>query len=216
MRKYFIIGMLLVFALPSCITIIQSLVTQDNIVADDRLAGTWIGVDSKNITVQKIMDSKLRPTSAELAKHDYTKADSLFFTKFYFISFQENNLNYELLAGLVKINGEYYLNLKSLRCLDNKGEEAYELEGNKFQSTSTIARLEWRTNNSLNINFFNGDHIKEIILNGKARIGYEYDSLFGSFVITASSKELEKFLEKYGNNESLFKKGTTINLVRKL
>jgi hypothetical protein len=208
--------MLVVFFLSSCVTIIQSLVTQDNILTDDRIVGTWTGVDSKNIVVQKIMDSKRRPSAAELAKHDYTKADSLFFTKFYFVSFRENNLNYELLAGIVKINGEYYLNLNPLKCSDNNGKEVYELDGNKFLQTSTPARLEWRTNNSLDINFFNGDYIKEIILNGNARIGYEYDSLFDTFVITASSKELEKFLEKYGNNESLIKKGTTINLVRKL
>ena len=47
-----------------------------------------------------------------------------------------------------------------------------------FDQKESTEIKEWRTDNSLNINFYNGDHIKEIVLNGNARIGYEYDSLF--------------------------------------
>ena len=113
------------FFLSSCVAILQSLVTQDNIVTDDRIVGTWTGFDSKNIMVQKFMESKFRPSAAELDKHDYTKADSLFYTKSYIVSFSENNLNYKLIGGIAKINGEYYLNLKPIECLDNNDKEAY-------------------------------------------------------------------------------------------
>lgn len=216
MKKYSIISMLLALFLSSCVTVIQSLVTQDNIVTDDRVVGTWAGSDSKMIMVQRMMDTKFGPSEADLAKHDYTKADSLFYTKIYVVSFRENNLNYTMLAGIVKIKGVYYLSLKPLECLDNNGKESYELDGNKFLSTSTIARLDWKTNNVLAIIFFNGDQIKKISMNGNVRINYEYDSLFDTFAITASSAELQKFLEKYGNNENLMKEATTISLVRKL
>ena len=83
------------------------------------------------------------------------------------------------------------------------------------KETSTIAKLEWKNNNSLIIHFLDGDYIKQIVLNGNARIKHEYDPLFGTFAITASSDELEQFVEKYGNNENLFKGGNTIILTRK-
>ena len=127
------------------------------------------------------------------------------------ISFREKNLDYSWFAGIVKIKDQYYLNLGPGECLSSSGKEAYGLG----KSTSSIAKLEWKNNNSLVLHFLNGDYIKEIVLNGMARIRHEYDPLFDTFVITASVRELEQFLEKYGNNESLFKGGSTIILRRK-
>jgi hypothetical protein len=144
----------------------------------------------------------------------YTPNDSVFYTKHYVISFREKNLNYTWVAGMVKINDQYYLNLEPEECLNNNGKEEYNLNG--LLSTVSIAKLEWKNNNSLVLYFLNGDYIKEIVLNGQARIKHEYDPLFGTFVITASSQELEQFLEKYGDNESLFKGGNTITLTRKI
>lgn len=215
MRVSLIAGILLLMTLSSCVTLLQELVTQDNIVTDDRVAGEWTGSDSKKFLVQKIMNSKFKPAIEELDRHDYTKADSLFFTKLYVISFRENNLDYWFLAGIVKINDQYYLNFSPQECLNDRHKEAYQLEGQSFQNTSSIAKIEWKNNNGLSFHFLNGDRIKEIILNGNARISYEYDRLFDNFVITASSKELEAFLEKYGNNVSLYKGGNTIDLIRK-
>jgi len=194
---------------------LQSLLTQDNIVTDDRVAGQWVNNDSKSFLVQKIMDSKFKPTTQELDKHDYTRADSLFFTELYVISFRENNLDYSWFCGLVRIKDQYYLNFEARECLNALKKESYTLEGQKFFTTFTIAKLEWKGKNELSLHFLNGDRIKKIILDGKARINHEYDPLFDTFVITASSKELEQFLERYGNTESLYDGGITLNLVRK-
>ena len=215
MRICFSTGILLLFTLSSCITILQGLITHDNIVTDSRLPGKWMTTDSTSFIVQKIMDSKFKPTLEELNRHEYTKADSLFFTKLYVLSFRENNLNYSWFAGIVKIHEQYYINLAPEDCLNDSFEEAYRLDGQSFLNTSSIAKLEWKNNNELSLNFLNGDKLKEIILNGNALIAYEYDPLFDSFVITASSNELEKFLEKYGDNEYLYKGGRIINLRKK-
>jgi len=215
MRIFLIAGVAVLLSLTSCVTLLQSLLTQDNIVTDDRLAGQWTGNDSKNLLVQKMMDSKFKPTIQELDKHDYTEDDSLFFTKLYAISFRENNLNYSWLCGLVRIKDQYYLNFEPQECLTALKKESYTLEGQSFFTTTSFAKIEWKGENDLSLHFFNGDRLKKIILNGNARISYEYDPLFETFVITASSKELEQFLEKYGNNESLYDGGLTLNLVRK-
>jgi len=216
MRMYLVPGVLILLTLSSCLTIVQSLVTQDNIITDNRIDGLWIDSDSKSILVQKIMNSKLKPSFTELDRHDYTRDDSVFFTKHYVISFREKILDYSWVAGIVKINDHFYLNLEPDECLRTNGKEAYTFNGQDFLTTSTIAKLEWKNNNSLVLNFLNGDYIKEIVLKGKAQIKHEYDPLFGTFVITASSEELEKFLGKYGNNENLFNGGKIIILTRKI
>jgi hypothetical protein len=214
MRAFFFASVFLLLTLSSCVTILQSLLTQDNIITDDRVVGQWISNDSKNLLVQKIMDSKFKPTIQELDKHDYTKADSLFFSKLYVISFQENNLDYIWFCGLVRINDQYYINFEPQECLNDLKKESYTLDDQSFFNTSSIAKLEWK-GNGLSLHFLNGDRVKKIILNGNARIDHEYDPLFDAFVVTASAKELEQFLEKYGNNESLYDGGRTLNLVRK-
>jgi len=211
MRMYLVTGISILLTLSSCLTIMQSLVTPDNIITDKRIEGLWNKSDSKSILVQKFMDSKFKKMFKEL-KDDwkYTSQDSIFYTKLYVISFQEENLDYTWLAGIVKIQGQYFLNLKPEDIL-NDNEKEVQVEG---ETTSSIAKLEWKNDNSLILHFLDGDYIKEIILSGKARIKHEYDPLFNTFVITASSGELEQFLTRYGNNQSLFDGGNTIILTR--
>ena len=212
MRMYLVTGISILLTLSSCLTIMQSLVTPDNIITDKRIEGLWGKSDSKSILVQRLMDSKFKKMFTEL-KNDwkYTARDSVFYTKLYVISFREENLDYTWLAGIVKIQGQYFLNLVPEDIL-NDNENEVHVEG---MATSSIAKLEWKNDNSLIIHFLNGDYVKEIILSGKARIKHEYDPLFNTFVITASSGELEEFLTRYGNNQSLFDGGKTIILTRK-
>jgi len=212
MRSYLVTGVLILLTLSSCLTIMQSLITPENIITDKRIEGLWSKSDSKSILVQKFMDSKFKKMFTEL-KDDwkYTAQDSIFYTKLYVISYQEENLGYTWLAGIVKIQGQYFLNLKPEDILNDKEKEVY-VEG---EATSSIAKIEWKNDNSLILHFLNGDYIKEIILSGKARIKHEYDPLFNTLVITASSAELEQFLTRYGNNQRLFDGGNTIIFTRK-
>jgi hypothetical protein len=220
MRIYFILVFLALTSLSSCVTIIGTLMNRDNIITDDRILGQWTSSDSKSLLVQNLMNSvyKLSTEDFEHLRHDNiennnTEIDSLFITKLYVISYRENNLNYSWTAGLVKIKGQYYLNLSPENCFTDDDKDAYDIGGRL--ATSSIAKLEWKQNGEIQLRFLNGDQIKEIILNGNARISYEFDPLFDTFVITASSAELSQFLEKYGNNEILYKGGNTIDLFRK-
>jgi hypothetical protein len=215
MRIYFVLGVLILLTLSSCLTILQSLVTPDNIITDNRIEGLWIDSGSKSILVQKLMSSEFKNvfTEAVFKPGKYTAKDSVFYIKHYVISFRERDLSYTWTAGMVKIKNQYYLNLEPEQCLNNNGVEVYKLND---QNTSSIAKLEWKNNNSLVLYFLNGDYIKEIVLKGLARIKYEYDPLFDTFMITASPGEIEQFLEKYGSNESLFRGGNTIILTRKI
>ena len=212
MRTYLVTGASILLTFSSCLTTMQSLITPDNIMSDKRIEGLWSKSDSKSVLVQKFMDSKFKKMFTELKNEwKYTARDSVFYTKHYVISFREENLSYTCLAGIVKIQGQYFLNLKPEDVLNNNEKEAY-VEG---EATSSIAKIEWKNENSLVLYFLNGDYIKEIILSGKARIKHEYDPLFNTFVITATSGELEQFLTRYGNNQRLFDGGNTIILTRK-
>ena len=209
MKVVNIFALVALFGLSSCLTIVNTLTTSDTIVNDSRVEGLWVDGERKQILVQKLMDSRFKNVFKELDPKDYTRQDSINYIKHYVITYRENALEYIWLAGLVEIHGSFYLNLQEEECLSN-GKESYG-----GLATSSIAKLSWESNNSLVIRFLNGDSIKEIILEGKARVRHMYDPLFGTFIITASSQELRQFLEKYGDDNRLFKGGNSIILNRK-
>lgn len=208
----FIISLLL--GLNSCVTILHSLVTRDNVLTDKHIVGTWVDTGSRNILVQELMKSKFKAdidAAKEPGDKGFTPEDSVFYSKLYVVSYRENKLDYTWIAGLVKIKDQYYLNLVPEECIDSNGMEIKDLG----ETTSSIAKLTWNNEKMLTLNFLNGNNIKEIILTGKAQIKYEFDPLFETFVITASSGELKLFLEKYGNDERLFRGGNVIILTSK-
>lgn len=175
----------------------------------------WNDGNSRAIQVQKLTDTK---DWQEIKGSDSVKIGSerlAYYSKHYAITYKENNLSYLWFGGLVQIKGQYYINLIPESCLNIKGTEEYTKRGYDHWTTSSIAKMEWKDNNTVVLHFLNGDHIKEIILKGKAHIKYEYDPLFDSFVITASSEELQDFLAKYGNKDILYKGGNTLVLSRK-
>ncbi len=217
MRIQFFLGTLILMTLSSCLTIVQSLTTPETILTDNRLVGNWIDPDSKKIYfVEGLLNSPLgkelftNPLSKDHIQLD--KEDSLYFTKHYLITTTEGNLTYLWILALVKIGGYYYINLLPESCVDKNNEQSYKLD--QFY-TSSIAKLDWKNVSTVTLNFINGDRIKEIIRGGKARIKHEYDPLFGTFVVTASSAELRQFLEKYGNDDRLFQGGDVVELKRK-
>jgi hypothetical protein len=190
------------------------LITPSTIVNDNRLAGTWKDRETRTIQVQQVSGTKLMQEIKD--SNQEVSPDMLaYYGKQYMITYTENNLSYMWVGGLVKIGGQYYINLVPDECKNKKGNEEYTINGLDRWTTSSIAKLEWKDNNTATLHFINGDYVREAVLNGKARIKYEYDPLFETFVITASSKELQDFLEKYGNKDILYKGGNTLVLSRK-
>jgi hypothetical protein len=214
MKRFFIPALFISFSfmLASCLTSLQSLVTYENITTDKRLAGSW-EQGGKSILIQEFGNSSLKSLFAEARKEKkpFTQKDSIFVSKHYVITYRENGINYTWIAGLAKIGQTTFVSLVAEECDD--GTRIITPSG---QSTYSFAKLEWSADNSCQLRFLNGDYIKELVLSNKARIQHEYDPLFGAFVITASIQELDQFLEKYGNDERIYKGGNRINLSRKI
>ncbi len=204
-----------VFTLSSCITSLQNLATYENIVTDNRITGVWTG-DEKQIRIQKLVDSKLNNIfkEARTSNNPISERDSIFYLQHYIITYGNESFNYIWSAAFVNVGGSKFINLSQEECNDKNDKKAY-LDVENSLNGSIIAKFEWKNQNTAQLQFLNGDYIKEIILAGKIRIKHEYDPLFGTFIITASSKELEQFLEKYGHDDRLYKGGSIITLERK-
>ena len=188
--------------LNACYTSLQPITTPETIIDDDRIVATW---ESRNGTfrVEKFFSSgyyrQLKQNGAR-----FTLNDSTYLKKHYIISREENDFEYVWAAGIVRINNEEYTNLFPADCLDKNNLSIYPTNGHESLQTYSIAKLQWTGNNKIGIQMMNGDLIKQLTLSEKIRIKYESDPLFGMFLITASSEELQKFIAKYGKDKKLY------------
>jgi hypothetical protein len=216
-----IISLLGCFILPvSCLTTLQPLVTDNNAIIEDRIIGSW-EYDKGTIQIKRVTDA-IKPkdfttyrTSPRLLTSNANK-ESASFNKTYLISFERNGIGYDMIGAVTKIQDDLFIEIAPSQITDPQRLEGSGYEYNySYLPTLTIAKLVIKNNQSLDLEFLNGDYIKEQIDDGRMRIKHEKDRLFNTFVITASSDELSKFFEKYGNNDRLFSPKNSITLIRK-
>jgi hypothetical protein len=79
----------------------------------------------------------------------------------------------------------------------------------------TIAHVQFSNTNIMKLDFIDGGYLYDQIRAGHMKIKNETDELYDTFLITASTRELQQFLEKYGNDSRFFNKENSVTLNRK-
>lgn len=115
-----------------------------------------------------------------------------------------------LFVGLTgEINGNQYLNLKLLDIEVESFISSFQFRVNTFSKVNVDS-------DTLKLEFFESKWIKNQILSNRVRIKHEVatNDIDGTreVLITASNKELRKFVEKYGDTEEAYE--DPINLKR--
>ena len=213
----------------SCVTSLQPLVTYDKIITDQRITGNWISNDKSelqnrvfkvellsNSTIMKGL-SKSEVNSKKIFSFtgDAYK-DSILFKNAYVISYEENGASYNLIAALMKSGKNMFMDLYPAYMYDSTApeKEASPYDFNyDYLPGFTIAKVNFTTN-GITLNFVDGELIEKLTEEGKIKLKYESNALFGTFLVTASPRDLQSFLEKYGDDERIFNKETTVTLIR--
>lgn len=119
----------------------------------------------------------------------------------------KNGSEASLLAHLFKLNGDLYIDVVPLS--DNRDElVVFDLH---MMPTHSIARVDLASNDRVNIRWFNEEWLRSLFQQNKIRIGHEIimdtnpkDEDDGSYLLTATTDELQKFIIKYGNSKDAF------------
>ena len=202
----------------SCITSWQPLFNRNTAVADDRLAGTWDS-DGQDYTVQKFFTSdyaKSMPGYKEQKsepKSGNEKEDSILFSKSYIINYTKDKTQYYLIGVMVKLNGQFFMNFTSIG-RNSTDKENLEEPPSRL-ATFTIARVKFTNSNMIRLDFIDGSYVYDQIKSGRMKLKHESDDLYDTFLITASTNELQQFIQKYGNDSRFFNKENSITLIRK-
>jgi len=224
-KTIFIILIATLVMVSSCVTTLQPLVTYNTAITDNRLEGSW-EQDGEKYIVQKFFNSDFykknkkdleksrKENNGQLSEKD--KKDSVLFSKSYAIKYTKNGIQYLMFGSMIKLNGRLFMNFSPADMIntDTSGAEIYINLSDRLDSF-TIARVEFTNSNIMNLDFIDGGYLYDQIKAGRMKIKNETDELYDTFLITASTTELQQFLEKYGNDSRFFNKENSVTLNRK-
>jgi len=225
MKKIIFVLFILIVTASSCVTSLQPLVTYNTVIADSRIEGTW-RQDGQEYIVQKAFNSDFykknkkdleksrKENNGQLSEKD--KKDSALFSRSYMINYSKDGIQYLLLGSMIKLNGRVFMNFTpvDIAITDSTIKEPETDLSNRL-NTYTIARVQFTNTNLIKLDFINGGFLYDQIKAGHIKIKNETDELYDSFLITASTTELQQFLEKYGNDSRFFNKENSVTLNRK-
>ena len=221
----FILSIILLFSASSCVTTLQPVVTYNTAVTDSRLEGSW-EQDGQEYIVKKVFNSELydkfkddieksRIESGKLSEKE--KKDSVLYSKSYIIKYIKDGIAYELFGNMIKLNGRLFMNFTPAD-MNTTGPSIDKEKVANISNTlygHTIARVQFNNNNSLSLDFIDGGYVYDEIKAGHMKIKHEIEENYDTFLITASTSELQQFLEKYGDDKRFFNKENSVTLIRK-
>ena len=209
----------------ACVTSLNPLVTYDRAITDSRLTGTWEKTDGQQFLIEPILESEffkqeqnrssMFEDKKDIAKME-SKEDSLLLSRSYLVQYKKGPGDYTLLVNFIRLNNQLFMNCMPITgtyTTHEGGSEDLDISGS--MRSYTIAKVQWQNTNTLRLDFIDGDFLYEQIKAGRMKIKNERDELYDTFLITASTKELQQFLEKYGNDSRFFNKENSVTLIRK-
>ena len=223
-KTIFIMPVLISVIVSSCVTSLQPLVTYNSAIADSRLEGAW-EQDGQEYIVQKVFNSDFyRKNKKDLEKSreknngqlpEKDKRDSVLFSKSYIIKYTKNEIEYLLFGSMIKLNGRVFMNFTPVNMTSINSANNAEINLDNRLNSHTIARVEFSNTNTMKLDFIDGGYLYDQIKAGHMKIKNETDELYDTFLMTASTRELQQFLEKYGNDNRFFNKENSVTLSRK-
>ncbi len=179
-----------VLCLAGCLTTLHPIFTGKDLITDPRLIGNWEKAkDKTKVIYRQPSDNEVNNLSPALQSEA---------GKIYMLDEKDEqghirSTNY---AFLVKLGKYYYMDYypaseKERRSADNFFAAHYV-------PMHSIYRIEFKNNNSFNVQRLDGGYLEKLIKNKQIRIRHEVMEDGGIF-ITASTEELQQYLIKYSD-----------------
>jgi hypothetical protein len=198
-RNYLLILLLALFFSGCVIWSFYPLYTEKDLFENNILTGNWTDGDGlqwkfehPEIGNTKSIDKK----SYNLHLTDYDKKETIY------------NVN------IIQLEGIYFLDfyISEIAGANNSDSDSKLNYWNlHVMPVHTFAKLTV-TNNTLHINWFDGEWLREQIEDKKIKLRHEKND--ESLLLTAKSVDLQKLVTKYANTEAAFKDGLSVELKR--
>lgn len=194
-------ALLLIF-LSSCLTTLHPIFTEKDLVYDPKLIGTW-KTDSNGNKSRAVITNLSTESSIDLPGNI-----SSIKQKGYLISYQDKNgtTSERYIAFLARIGKHLYFDYYPAdKKTDRKIDDFF---GVHFVKMHTSYRVEISRDGSFELSQLDEGFVTKLIDEKKIRISHETDA-DDNTVITASTKELQQYLLKYGDEPSAYRSEKT-------
>ena len=198
----------------SCIVkSLQPFYTQESIAFQKMFVGEW--KDNKN-NAWKVVSLKEEFKKDNKDQSELSAEDKEIFEKYkdgYFITYIKNEKEAVFIAMPFKINNQVFMDFIPF----DYENLSNDLVSQHLLKTHSVAKFDaLKENNEVKISWLDEDRLKALYENNQIQLKHEVIGLDEAFVLTASSEELYKFLEKYmaSNIEDKWKSSNEYTLKR--
>ena len=192
---------LLIF-LSSCLTTLHPIFTEKDLAYDPKLIGTW-KTDNQKTDIHRVVITNLAMESSIELPGNISSIKQ----KGYLISYQREHTTERYIAFLARIGNHLYFDyFPADKKEDRKIDEFFEVH---FVKMHTSYRVDISKDGSFELTQLDEGYVRKLIDEKKIRISHETDA-DDNKVITASTKELQQYLLKYGDEPSAYRSDKTI------
>lgn len=191
--KIFISAVIIVTGLAGCsIQSLHPIYTEETTVYEPSVEGEWLDDDGNTWLLENagsVVDSS---------------AEGIWTAKnMYLVTLLDNDKKLRLQMFMVKLDDNYFLDFFPWSLYPN--ELGNDLIGSNLLPVHTFAKISF-TNDQLLVSQFDGEWLYDLIKKNQIKISHEKLSIHGQngLVLTASTKELQKFVLKYHAEEEAF------------
>ena len=176
--------------LVGCLTTLHPIFTGNDLMTDARLIGNWEKEKDKTKVIYR------RPDANEI--NNLSPALQTHAGKIYMLDEkdQKNNVTSTSYAFMAKLGKYYYMDYYPAG--EKERQLAYSFFAEHYTPMHSIYRIQFKNNNSFNIQRLDGGYLEKLIKNKQIRIKHEVMEDGGIF-ITAPTAELQQYLIKYSD-----------------
>lgn len=216
--KSFSIFIIVALLLSSCVVkSLHAFYTQDLLFFEKQLIGTWTDSENATWSIQPFKEVMLRE-SQKASASELSKEDLAIYNKYkegYVVNFEKDSTKTVFLAMPFKINKQMFLDFTPIE------DREFEENDNNFYkmhliNTHSLAKLDIESNQKASIKWLAQKKVETLLNENKIKIKHEKTGFDETILLTASSEELVKFIEKYmaSQDEDKWKTDVEVNLKR--
>lgn len=176
--------------------------TKETVAYDASLVGSWEDTQKGKWTISPISDELTKEDMKDMEFPKELKSGYLIEYK------QDKKVTLHFVAVPFKIKEQLFLDFT---LVDIEGEESLDFALHHMVSVHTLARADKTEDGKLQVSWFAQYKIEELFEKDKIRLKHEKIGIDKeTYLLTASSKELEKFITKYMDSEMAEKWETSV------
>lgn len=169
--------------------------TKETISFKKELVGNWTDQNNGKWKVIAFKDAEKSDSPTEEEKRLREK-----YSESYYVEYEKKGTKSIFFVTPFKIKNQYFLDFIPF---DIENETSNSLVRNHMVTAHSLVKLDVLKNGEIEIKWFDSDELKKLFQENRIKIKHEKTgAMEDEVLLTASSKEIQKFLKKYLTTES--------------